>query len=124
MLRVNHNRLKLILITIAGMFSFVLFSSFSPAGEKTNSSSKIIEIKNDGVSRVLSENGEIIKVNNSNKIKRNEIKFGGIAAAGANYEQLSSLQADNYERGCKLCVNDNLQQTNHSNVQTLICEIH
>jgi len=124
MLRVNHNRLKLILITIAGMFSFVLFSSFSPAGEKTNSSSEIIEIKSDGVSRVLSENGEIIKVNNSNKIKRNEIKYGGIAAAGANYEQLSSLQADNYERGCKLWVNDNLQQTNHSNVQTLICEIH
>ena len=124
MLRVNHNRLKLILITIAGMFSFVLFSSFSPAGEKSNSSSEIIEIINDGVSRVLSENGEIIKANNSNKIKRNEIKFGGIAAAGANYEQLSTFQEDNYERGCKLCVNDNLQQTNQSNVQTLICDIH
>ena len=124
MLRANHNRLKLFLIIIAGMFSFVLFSSFTPAGGKTNSSSEIIEIKNDGVSRVLTENGEIVAVNNSNKIKRNEIKFGGIAAAGADYQQLSSLQAYNYERGCKLCVNDNLKQTNQSNVQTLICDIH
>ena len=124
MLRVNHNRLKLILITIAGMFSFVLFSSFSPAGEKSNSSSEIIEIKSDGVSRVLSENGEIVEVNNSNKIKRNEIKFGA-AVSNENYHGIYTAQRQiDFNRGGKLCVNKNLHTSDEVNVQMLICDNH